>query len=122
MKRRYVLTILAILSILLVGIIIFNYNGINETIQKVWSNQEKLEDKLSMKVQINELSGKNALISIIFENPLGISEIMYPNENTLLNCNQREKIAIDYSINKQDTYTFNITSARRNKRTKRNKL
>lgn len=122
MNKRYILIGTGIVVILLLGIIILNINRINETLQKVILKKEKLEDNLDMKVNINELQGKNALITLVFENPLGISEITYPNEEIVLNGYGREKIAIDYSINKEDTYAFNIVSSRRDERTSRNKL
>lgn len=109
MKRRY-LIILGIIFILAIVIISMNYNKVNETISKIALKQEKMEDTVSMRIDTHELEGKNAWVTVIFENPVGISELKYPNEEMVLDCKGKEKVAIDYLINKEDTYIFDIIS------------
>ncbi len=110
MKKRYILIILGIIFILAIVIISMNYNKVNETISKILLKQEKMEAAVSMRIDTHELQGKNAWVTVIFENPVGMSELKYPNEEMVLDLKGKQKIAIDYLINKEDTYIFDIIS------------
>lgn len=110
MRKKWIFIILGIILFLSIVIVTICYNKSNDTISKIALKQEKMEDNTSMRVITHELQGKNAWVTAIFENPVGIYELRYPNGEMVLDCKGKEKIAIDYLINKEDTYIFDIVS------------
>lgn len=110
MKRK--LIIISIFSVIVIIISIFIIANKKELqkLNKIFVNKEKLEDDTSMIIKRHSSKGNDVSITVIFKNPSGISKILYPNQSMEINCNGKEKIAIDYTINKQDTYTFDIIS------------
>lgn len=110
MKRK--LIIISMFSVIVIIISIFIISNKNELqiLNKIFITKEKLEDNTTMTIKRHNSKGNDVSITAIFKNPSGISKISYPNQTIEINCNGKDKVAIDYTINKQDTYIFNIIS------------
>lgn len=101
-NKKIIIPLIAfIITILLVTVLIFNKDKIEKVVKNI------------LKIEVNEFtyslySNENDIWRVIVEiaNEEGINEIIYPNNERILYCNGKEKIAIDYIIRKDEEYTF----------------
>ena len=105
-KKMLVITILAILAILLLLI-----GATTKIIQTI--KNRKAENLQEITYSIYKVDGNNADTTVTFYNEKGIDTITYKNdkneEDIILNCYGKTKVAIDYKMQDLNKYEFKTT-------------
>jgi hypothetical protein len=99
--RKKIIFILVI--IIIIGLLIFNYNLKYERIYKILNKTEKSSVNDEFIIE----DGENNYVNIIISRADGIDTVEYPSGMKIM-CNNEEKISIDYSIEENMEYTFKI--------------
>lgn len=109
MKNRKV--ILLIIVLLLISLLFIAYKTVPNTYISRISNLFKPQSEENTVFSLSSKDNNNVLLS--FENNNGINKIVYPN-GFKLNVNGKNKIAIDYQVEKNKEYIFQVTDTNNN--------
>lgn len=111
-KKNFIISVLLclILSIFIIITIIFfnNKEIINNLIDKNY--KLGLDENTTI---LNLESKENDNVLLVFENNSGIKQITAPNGLTIF-ANGKKKVAMDYKVEENEKYTFNITDINNN--------
>ncbi len=112
-KKIFYISITIILIFLIAISIIFGVGNIREYIL----NKQKEEIK-EISYQITNIDGNKASIVITFNSENGINNISYQGQEDqiVLNCNGKNKVAIDYEVEDEKSYNFSVEYADSNRK------
>ncbi len=105
-KKKAIIVISFIISIIILSIIMFIPHGIVDTIRNTIQKEEEYSFKYELKkydINTNQYS-----ILVTVTNPEGIETIEYPENKMILNCNGKKKIAFDYITEDMTDYVFKV--------------
>ncbi len=100
------IVIIVLLLILIVSTIVLNQTGV---IKRIVDNINKEEIKKEISCEVYEhVDGKTTILVVVEDTENGIDRVIYPENEMVLSCNGKNKVAFDYhtDITGKDSLTF----------------
>lgn len=107
MKKQLKIAIFIAIVITILAIITFIPHGLLDIVKNTILKEEVYSFNYELKKY--DINTNEYYILITVTNPEGIEQIEYPDEENILDCNGRKKIAIDYTTKDMTDYKFTIT-------------